>query len=474
VSTQPAQTVELEEVAARRLLLVRACEGPAVPGSLWSAEDRAWATRLAIQTLPADAGAAAFLGERARHACERLRPRDAGVAAVLALRAWRPAWAALALAAGLLTGLLVDSLGPATWINLLAPPVWAVVLWNLGVYALLATQVLHGGGPAMPNWLRRGLAVLPAWRRVADGPLAAWGPQWLRHTAPRHGARAAQLLHLAAGGLALGLMAGLYLRGLVWDYRVGWQSTFLESSAVRWVLGALLAPASTFTGIDLPGVDELARLRLGPGVEATASAAPWIHLYAATLLLAVVLPRGLLAGWAAWRGARPVRVSLADPYYQRLLAEWRQTPARVQLLSHGAAPTAQAALALRQVLAGALGDGVEIRVAPVISHGSEEEVPPAEPGTTLKLLLVDLAATPEAEAHGRILAAAQPGGVPLLLLTDEAEFRRRFVGLPQRLQERRAAWQALARSHGVPWVAADLHSPDIADAVAEVEAALSR
>jgi hypothetical protein len=44
-----------------------------------------------------------------------------------------------------------------------------------------------------------------------------------------------------------------------------------------------LAPARALTGVAVPGGDAIAALRLAPGVPASASAAPWIHLYAATL-----------------------------------------------------------------------------------------------------------------------------------------------------------------------------------------------
>ena len=471
-----ATSTPLDEASARRLLLVRACEGAEVPDALWSPEDRAWATRLAVQTVPADAAPARFLDERARHAIERLLPRDASLAPLLNLRLWRPAWAALALLLGLLLGLVADSLGSDSRINLLAPPVWALVLWNLCVYLLITWHALRPApvGLALPGWLRRLLLRLPALRRVAGGPLAAWSTQWLAATAPRHAARAAQLLHLAAAGLALGLMLGLYLRGLVWDYRAGWQSTFLEPAAVQTLLSSLLAPASALTGIGLPGLAEVAALRVTAATPATASAAPWIHLYAATLLLAVVLPRLLLALWAAWRGARPVSLDLSDPYYQRLLVAWRGKSAHVQVLPHGAAPSPQALEGLQQLLGAALGPGLELHVAAATAHGDEDTVAAADAGTTLRLLLVDLASTPEAEIHGLWIDNARQAGLPLLLLADETTFSRRFGALPQRLRERRDAWQALAGHHGVSWVGVSLGQPEAPQALAALEAALKR
>ncbi len=80
----------------------------------------------------------------------------------------------------------------------------------------------------------------------------------------------------------------------------------------------MLAPASHLTGIAAPDV---APLRIGPGGDAQASAAPWIHLYATTLALAVLLPRGLLAllaGWRARRLSRRFPLPLDTPYFEAL------------------------------------------------------------------------------------------------------------------------------------------------------------
>ena len=286
----------MNETQAREVLWVltreSASPGPALP---WTADDRAWATREALAVVGEQAAPEAFVTTRARLALGRLLPRDEAGQRFLARRLWHPAWVLLAMAAGLLAGLLVDQLGPPLRVNLLAPAVWAVVAWNLVVYALLA-------------WLRRASAGLDtgpaAWLRA----LAPRGSQadgaaqlWLRHAAPLSAQRALLLMHSAAATLALGLVAGLYLRGLVLDYRAGWQSTFLAPGMVQALLDTLLAPAAALTGVP---VADVAPLRLLPGAQATASAAPWIHLYAATLGLFVVLPRLLLAAWAAGRARR--------------------------------------------------------------------------------------------------------------------------------------------------------------------------
>jgi hypothetical protein len=473
VASSPSALI-LAEPAARRVLLVRAHETADTP--LWTPEDRAWASRLARETVPAGAPASRFLDERAVHALQRLAPRDPAIARWLGRPLWRWSWLLAALAIGLLVGLAVDAVGSAQRIDLLAPPVWGVILWNLLVYGtlLLPRGTLRGG--RLAGALARRLA---GGRVRGSGPLATFTADWVPRVLPALVARAALLLHVAAAALAAGLVAGLYLRGLALDYRAGWESTFLEPGTVHALLSTLLAPASALTGIAVPDEAAISALRVGPGVAASAPAAPWIHLYAAMLALFVVAPRTALAVWAGLRAAwssRRMALPADDPYVQQLLLQGRGAAPRVHVRPHGAAPSPQAVLGLRELLAGALGAEMQLRLAPATAYGAEDGAgvsSPAEPDTTLLVALVDLATTPEADTHGRFLRELRAGqpALPLVLLADEAGFVRRFGQLPERLAQRRAAWQALAEAEHVAWLAADLERPD-ADAAARLAQAL--
>ncbi|MDP2005605.1 MAG: DUF2868 domain-containing protein [Rubrivivax sp.] len=312
----------MTEEQARQVLLLQARESEA-PSALWSADDRRWATREAVAAVGDDARPEAFVVARATAALTRLLPRDAAGRRWLSRRGWHPAWVGLALLLGWLAGLAADQLGAPQRVNLLAPAVWAVVAWNLVVYAAMLLPLPRLG-------LRDALA---RWGLGSDeGPAALWA----RHAAPLQAARAALVLHAGAAALGLGLVAGLYVRGLVLDYRAGWQSTFLDAQGVQQALQWLLAPARWATGIPLPDV---APLRIGPGAEAVASAAPWIHLYAATLVIFVLLPRGLLALRAAWQAGRRSRrfpLPLDTPYFEALHPLMRPGLPRVLPLLWGA------------------------------------------------------------------------------------------------------------------------------------------
>lgn len=317
----------MTESEARQVLLLQAHEA-AEGGTHWSAEDRAWATRQAVAVVGEQATPERFVVARAALGLQRLLPRDASAQRWLERRAWHPAWVWVGALLGFIGGVLTDQLGAPEHVNLLAPAVWAVVLWNLGVYVSALLPWSGGVGSQLGPWLtRRGRGM-----DVAASLL------WARRASPLSMKRAALVLHTAAAAFALGLVAGLYLRGLVLDYRAGWQSTFLQAPAVQALLDTLLAPASVLTGIAVP---EVAPLQLGAGVSAQATAAPWIHLYAATLVLWVVLPRLLLAWWSALRAdtlSRRFPLSLDEPYFEALHPLMRPGVSRVLRLLWVASP----------------------------------------------------------------------------------------------------------------------------------------
>jgi Protein of unknown function (DUF2868) len=500
-----------DEATARRLTLVRACENGPTPQALWSLQDAAWATRLAAETAQAVPGGAGhaqrFLTERVRHAMERLQPRDAHLAALLQGRPWLRWGLPAALALGLVLGLMAHSLDASQRINLLALPLWGVVLWNVLVYLLIASEALgrvgNKAGVQRPAPLR---SLLTRWMGAAQGrgqggasagalssapngahgdaqgdpksgstsgrmgdpndsPAKRFRAAWAALALPMARARAGVLMHGAAAALGLGLIAGLYFRGLVWDYRAGWQSTFLDAPAVHALLQLLLSPAQALTGLRIPDAAAMAALRIQPGgpeAAALGSAALWIHLLAASVLLFVVLPRTLLALWAAFQSAaraRRVAVPVHEAYYQRLLLQGGGGAVRVQVVPHGVDLPAMAALGLNALVAAVLGEGARLSVAPTVRYGEEEAGANkvlAETSTTLRLVCLDLATTPEAEAHGRLLSALQASGVRQVVLADESAWRQRFGSLPARLAERQAAWQAFASTHGAGFASVDL------------------
>jgi hypothetical protein len=460
----------MDEAAARRVVLVQAFDAADSP--LWTSEDAAWATQLAGQTLPPEAPLERLLAERARHALQRLEPRERGVRRWLARPTWRWRWVMLAALLGLVSGLGVDLLGRSQIVDVLAPSAWAVVAWNVAVYVLLALAWLgrfKRASPPPSGGVRS--ALLRWWQRpIGNGPLRAASRRWAELSAPLALMRVAALLHVAAAALALGMVGSLYLRGLVLDYRAGWQSTFLDAADVHRVLSPLLAPASAVTGIALPDAAAIESMRLtAAGRPAADSAAPWIHLYAATLVMTVVLPRLLLAllacGQAALR-ARRFELPLADPAMLRAVQALRRQSSRVQVWPYAQPPSAQAALGLRALLAREFGADLQLQVIATTAVGDEDAAVERRPAdeVSCRVVLVDLAATPEDDHHGRFVRALQAVAPPrpLLLVADESGYRQRFATVPERIDERRAAWRRWAATHALQLRAVALDGLDAA------------
>lgn len=469
----------MNENQARRVTLVQAFDEADSP--LWTREDAQWATRLAVQTAPADASPQRLVVERANHALQRLEPRDPALRRWLARSGWRWSWIAAALAVGFALGLLADLVGRSGHIDLLAPTLWAVVAWNLAIYAVLLLDAMRRSGAAN-GWFRRLLSA--AWERSAGrGPLREATLRWAVLSAPLAASRAAAVVHIAAAAFAAGMVGGLYLRGLVFDYRVAWQSTFLDAPTVQAMLGVLLAPASTISGIGLPDVAGIEAMRLTPEApRPSAPAAAWIHLYAATLALVVIVPRIALAGVAFARSAvlaLRVEVPLGADVLGRF-ARWHRQGAvpLVQVLPYAQVPAAQAALGLRDLLAAEIGEDLVLKIADVTAIG-DEQAAAARVGSSAAVLrvgLVDLGATPEAEHHARFMRALSEARPPAeaLLLVDEAAFRARFAALPGRLDERRDAWRRFAQEQGLRLAIVNLDQPDQPASAAALQQALQR
>jgi hypothetical protein len=117
---------------------------------------------------------------------------------------------------------------------------------------------------------------------TASAPLAnaiaAFTAAWTERAAPLYAVRAARVLHLAAAVFAAGVLTGMYVRGLAFEYRASWESTFLGPETVYALLAFALAPGAWLTGIGVPDVAHIASIRTGadPGSE---NAALWLHLY---------------------------------------------------------------------------------------------------------------------------------------------------------------------------------------------------
>jgi hypothetical protein len=237
---------------------------------------------------------------------------------------------------------------------------------------------------------------------------------------------------------------------------------------VQAALGVLFGPVAGWSGVPLPAtLAELEQLRwtaAGGGGDA----APWIHLIALSLAVYVVLPRLLLAGLATLGLSRLDRTASLPDELRRYATDVLRGSGVVR--SSGVAsvtpyayePSDASLAGLARWLQGTTGTTqVERRTS--LRYGEEDMAGAAfaigaHRVADLHVVLMTLAATPEAENHGVVIAAARdaahrarpPAGVRIVI--DESAFAARLAAdasLAPRLEERRRLWRHFVAGYGL-------------------------
>lgn len=476
----------MNEQAARQVVLVRAIETTDSAHDILSGDDRRRASRSATELAQWQAAHARsavtaddFLQQRAGQLVQRLSERHPAFASfVQAPAALNLFWAALPVL-GLLAGLLLDQVSDPHRVDLLSAPLLLLIGWNLAVYAgLLVWPWLPRGRRKNPGtgWSRLlpfGKAQRP---RKLPPPLAAallaFTTEWARLSRPLLRARLARTLHLGAALFALGAAVSLYARGYLSQYAAGWESTFLNAGQVHALLSALFAPAMAVFGLQGFSVAEIEALRFGQSPALALGGARWVQLYAATLLLLVVLPRLLLAAASHWQAAKWCRnfpLDLGQPYFRQLLQRLGGAPGVLRVLPYSFAVDEARDTGLNQLARQWLGEEARLMLRPSIAYGAEPRdalggLALDEGDATVTAVLFSLAATPENENHGALLGhLAGQSARGIAVLVDESGYLERVgaqAGAQARIAERRALWQQFCSFHRAPATFVNLLHPD--------------
>lgn len=482
----------MRESDLSEVLLVKAIEEADRAGALLPLGDRERAAREALRSSGIGTGevtrggklapaAERALADRASRLARPLLERHPVLKEILR-RAHRPAGTGLVLvAAAFAVGLGMSALDGSRRINILAPPFLGLILWNLLVYLVLAIgagRLLRPGTRAAKPFARavsRGIGrrLGPLLERtvqvdtVLGEAVRRFVADWGEAAAPLLGRHLRRWLHLGAASVAAGLVAGLYLRGIVLRYEAGWESTFLEPEQVMALIGLLFGHVASWAGIELPQtLEEIARLRWEGGAGGGA-AAPWIHLIALCLTALVVLPRLALAA-GAWlsglRLQRPGHLPESLAAYARLVlgAGAQGEPVPISVTPYAFDPPPGAAEHLAARLSRTFGSGARPELRTAVAYGDEDSIPAAFDADAHhvagRVLLMNLAATPETENHGAAIVAARDHvrrtrpAVPLLVVVDESAYAARFpseTSSSGRLEERRRLWREFAAGYGV-------------------------
>ena len=386
------------------------------------------------------------------------------------------AWVIVAL--GLLVGVALSALDGTRRINIIAFPLLALVAWNLLVYVSLVVRALAARRAGtlrhrlLPRVLAeasgRAVAALATRSRAFDAllgeALARFTREWLEASKPLLLARAVRAFHVGAAAVGVGLIAGLYLRGIGLDYQAGWSSTFLDATQAHRVASIVYAPASWASGIALPDAARFEALRWeGGGGE---GAARWIHLLAVTALIFVVVPRLLLALFATFSvmrlQARAPRPAWLPAYFRSVFGSVVGSIERgVALVApYGYEPDPQALERLRAWLPEVVGASLPVDLRASVSHGGEDAFLEsfADRGggiADVVVVLFNMASTPEDENHGVLLAGARDRlardrpQAQLVVAVDESPYAARMGEDSARVAERREAWRTFVAARGL-------------------------
>jgi hypothetical protein len=471
----------MDEHSALEVTAVRAIETQDQARAVWTDADRAWASRTAAEVVGENATSEIFVARRASLVLDRLGERNLALVAAVRGMHWQP-WLGWSIVAGaFIFGVLVDRMSGGKQIDLLAPPVLALLVWNMAVYLVLLTSYFpRENKPSATGSFRRmvmRLIGLVPWRRafqsisqvsgdnVTVAGIATLASTWLALAKNLYAARIGRILHLAAAALALGVIVGLYARGLALEYLATWESTFLDAGTVHVLLAAILAPGAWMSGIPVPDVQHLQAIH-APGNE---NAAMWVHLFAASVFLIVLVPRiGLAsrAGYVEWRLARRFPLPIDEPYFQRLLRGFSASPVRVRVIPFSYSIPEAVRTGLESIMARSFGGSAVLMLDPPMRWDDDGSAVQrmTSSGQGPVIALFNLTATPEKEVHGAFIKALKDrfrAGHALIAVVDESAFQSRWPGDETRIAQRRVVWSELLSAHRMNVIYTNLVAPDL-------------
>ena len=321
----------LTEDAAAKIVLIRSIE---------ECDQRAFSEELRAQAFVAAQDVEPGLSSIERYAARLFEHLSPWYQSILQLAKIPAPWTFPVCLAAFLLGLATNLLGPAQQIHVIRNPIFVLIAWNLLIFLALfvlflrrkikkqqVTNVVPAANtveslrsslrnhqykapwvvkyllPAVWHFFHRMIFAVHEQKNLAQ-IMRRFSHHWLLVAGALVVSRWRRLLHLGSVFIATGAVAGMYFRGLFQGYRVVWDSTFIvNQESVATFIRVLFGPSlwiSNLFGLGLANEISVSRLLTPGGDEADG----WIHLFAISVFVAVVLPRLALAAWQSSRLAR--------------------------------------------------------------------------------------------------------------------------------------------------------------------------
>lgn len=253
-------------------------------------------------------------------------------------------------------GIGFNYLGPSDMVHVIYNPVILLILWNIGVFALFLirhffmkkekahdTEIWHHtlelgytsslyGRVLRKIWFsfhqylakkKQQIKKFSSSLKIINRYMELW---WAIH---QHVfmSRCTRLIHLLAVSLIMGALAGIYIRGLFFEYNVIWKSTFIhDTSNIALILNIIFGLPSQLLYGDFIQVSNISSLIRPHG----APAAPWIHLFSLCAFMYVIPERFFLALLESRRLkvlSEQITIHPGEHYYARCITLAREMQA---------------------------------------------------------------------------------------------------------------------------------------------------
>ncbi|PIE91417.1 MAG: hypothetical protein CR997_01105 [Acidobacteria bacterium] len=329
----------------------------------------------------------------------------------------KPLWVACFLLVALVCGLCTNLLGDKRSVHIVLNPFAVLWLWNMVVILLQliffnkSKRVFQLPGVFGQKLLFKRLSLLWKVRWTFMAEMRRAMPQFINQ-------KLVSLFHLGAIAILAGAIVGLYIRGLLLHYTFTWESTFFSSpELLQSTVDIFFLPASSLSGLPIPRLSEM-------GVQM--NGAVWIHLFAVTSLLYVIVPRGLLLvlGQIRQMKTRPGKEMFSDLYFRRLVVR-----DAVTALTYGFAFEEEDKLGFAKCLG-----RVESIHWVFVPWGEEKLDMPSH-----AYLIFHASQTPEQEIHGQFLETVDTDSAELILWKGDRGFSKP--------ESRIALWERLFKHH---------------------------
>ena len=407
-----------------------------------------------------------------------------------------------------ISGFIANEFESGRRLNLLAFPVIGMLVWNFAVYGINAFLRIRGKFTDKPDGILKGPIIFAASYLATrflkredkhsidkDSTLHRcfqnFSNEWLRFSSPIYQSHASRIMHICAMIFAVGIISGMYLRGLEKEYYAGWESTFLEPETVRGFLSIVLGPAALLTGQRVPSVERIEALHLGEG-NVGENAAIWIHLFATTTFIFIVVPRCFLA-FTEFKREIYLRNNFPipkvdDPYFRKLLIVKPGQKEHISVVPYTIELTDQQREVLRSLTTQIFGIKSETEFYSTIKYGSQNDFLSgikSHISATIECLIVifNLSSIPEDEIHGGFVNDlfdvfnANDTIKQLIVAIDEFNFESRFshqTNYEKKIESRRELWRRTVTKERIKPIFINLNNPDIEDWQLNVSTAFER